>query len=107
MWTALTPVLPLQLYHQQQMTKPKHARQSIRPATLLAWRHGTRNKSDCWSAVEIAGEKEVRKMANASKTVIVTGGSQGIGAGIARAFLDRGYNVVATSRNVTKSKELP
>ncbi len=31
------------------------------------------------------------------KTVIVTGASQGIGAAVTRAFLDRGYNVVATS----------
>jgi NAD(P)-dependent dehydrogenase (short-subunit alcohol dehydrogenase family) len=46
-------------------------------------------------------------MANRPKTVIVTGGSQGIGAGAVKAFLDRGYNVVATSRNVTKSTELP
>jgi NAD(P)-dependent dehydrogenase (short-subunit alcohol dehydrogenase family) len=37
------------------------------------------------------------------KTVIVTGGSQGIGAGLVKAFLDRGYNVVANSRNITKS----
>lgn len=42
-------------------------------------------------------------MATESKTVIVTGASQGIGAAIAKAFLDRGYNVVATSRQVTKS----
>jgi len=42
-------------------------------------------------------------MANAQKTVIVTGGSQGIGAGLVNAFLDRGYNVVANSRNITKS----
>src|SRR5476649_591859 len=42
-----------------------------------------------------------------SKTVIVTGGSQGIGAGIVKAFLDKGYNVVANSRNITKSQELP
>jgi NAD(P)-dependent dehydrogenase (short-subunit alcohol dehydrogenase family) len=41
------------------------------------------------------------------KTVIITGASQGIGAGAAKAFLDKGYNVVATSRNVTKSKDLP
>jgi len=46
-------------------------------------------------------------MGNATKTVIVTGGSQGIGAGAVKAFLDREYNVVATSRNVTKSKDLP
>ena len=46
-------------------------------------------------------------MVNTAKTVIVTGGSQGIGAGAVQAFLDRDYNVVATSRNVTKSKDLP
>ena len=37
------------------------------------------------------------------KTVIVTGGSQGIGAGLVKSFLDRGYNVVANSRNITTS----
>ena len=42
-------------------------------------------------------------MANTQKTAIVTGGSQGIGAGLVKAFLDRGYNVVANSRNITTS----
>jgi NAD(P)-dependent dehydrogenase (short-subunit alcohol dehydrogenase family) len=37
------------------------------------------------------------------KTLIVTGASHGIGAGIAKAFLERGYNVVANSRQITKS----
>lgn len=36
------------------------------------------------------------------KTVIVTGASQGIGAATAHAFLDRGYNVVATARDMSK-----
>jgi NAD(P)-dependent dehydrogenase (short-subunit alcohol dehydrogenase family) len=40
------------------------------------------------------------------KTVIVTGASQGIGAGIARQFLSRGYNVVGTSRQATRSRVL-
>ena len=40
------------------------------------------------------------------KTAIVTGASQGIGAGIVRAFLDRGYNVVGSSRAATKSNSL-
>jgi NAD(P)-dependent dehydrogenase (short-subunit alcohol dehydrogenase family) len=40
------------------------------------------------------------------KTVIVTGASQGVGAGIVQAFLARGYNVVGTARSATKSKEL-
>jgi NAD(P)-dependent dehydrogenase (short-subunit alcohol dehydrogenase family) len=45
-------------------------------------------------------------MASDRKTVIVTGASQGIGAGIVQAFLARGYNVVGTARSATKSKEL-
>jgi len=42
-------------------------------------------------------------MANIQKAAIVTGRSQGIGAGVVKAFLDRGYNVVANSRNITKA----
>jgi len=42
-------------------------------------------------------------MVNTQKTVIVTGGSRGIGAGLVTAFLDRDYNVVANSRNISKS----
>jgi NAD(P)-dependent dehydrogenase (short-subunit alcohol dehydrogenase family) len=38
-----------------------------------------------------------------SKTAIVTGAQQGIGAGLVEGFLNKGYNVVATSRNVTQS----
>lgn len=37
------------------------------------------------------------------KTAIVTGASQGIGAGLVNAFLLRGCRVVATSRSITKS----
>jgi NAD(P)-dependent dehydrogenase (short-subunit alcohol dehydrogenase family) len=37
------------------------------------------------------------------KTAIVTGASGGIGAGLVEAFLKEGYNVVATSLNVTQS----
>ena len=43
----------------------------------------------------------------APKTVIVTGASQGIGAAIVQAFLDRGYNVVATSRSLSKAGFAP
>ena len=45
-------------------------------------------------------------MPNTSETAIVTGASQGIGAAVVKAFLKRGYNVVGTSRNATKSAEL-
>src|SRR6478609_1233008 len=45
-------------------------------------------------------------MNNPPKTVLVTGASQGIGAGIVRAFLARGYDVVGTARKATKSSEL-
>ena len=40
------------------------------------------------------------------KTVLITGASQGIGAGLANAFLERGYNVVATSRRVSQTNEI-
>src|SRR4029077_2904724 len=40
------------------------------------------------------------------KTAIVTGASQGIGAGLVRAFVERGWNVVANSRKVTQSTEV-
>lgn len=45
-------------------------------------------------------------MGSIRKTVVVTGASQGIGAGIVRTFIARGYGVVGTSRNATSSKEL-
>ena len=41
------------------------------------------------------------------ETVIVTGASQGIGAAIVRAFLDRGYNVVASSLNSVEKEFTP
>jgi NAD(P)-dependent dehydrogenase (short-subunit alcohol dehydrogenase family) len=50
--------------------------------------------------------KKEQYMANIQKTAIVTGASQGIGAAVVKTFLERGYNVVGTSRNVTKSVEL-
>jgi NAD(P)-dependent dehydrogenase (short-subunit alcohol dehydrogenase family) len=41
------------------------------------------------------------------KTVIVTGASQGIGAALTKAFIERGYNVVATARKITESALAP
>lgn len=46
-------------------------------------------------------------MVSTQKTAIVTGASQGIGAGLVEAFLKRGYNVVANSRNITKANPFP
>jgi NAD(P)-dependent dehydrogenase (short-subunit alcohol dehydrogenase family) len=45
-------------------------------------------------------------MSGPQKTAIVTGASQGIGAGIVKAFVERGFNVVANSRKVTQSAEV-
>ena len=45
-------------------------------------------------------------MSSSPKTAIVTGASQGIGAGIVKGFVDRGFNVVASSRKVTESAEV-
>jgi NAD(P)-dependent dehydrogenase (short-subunit alcohol dehydrogenase family) len=41
------------------------------------------------------------------KTMIVTGASQGIGAGVTKEFIKRGYNVVANSRKITESEFTP
>lgn len=43
---------------------------------------------------------------NKSQVAIVTGASSGIGLGITQALLERGYRVVANSRNISKSKDL-
>ena len=45
-------------------------------------------------------------MSGLRKTAIVTGASQGIGAGLVNAFMEHGFNVVANSRNVTQSREV-
>lgn len=42
-------------------------------------------------------------MSDRPKTAIVTGASQGIGAGIVKAFVERGFNVVANSRRLSQS----
>jgi NAD(P)-dependent dehydrogenase (short-subunit alcohol dehydrogenase family) len=39
-------------------------------------------------------------MSTEKKVAVITGASQGIGAGMLRAFRDRGYRVVATSRSI-------
>src|SRR5215468_3217876 len=45
-------------------------------------------------------------MSGSLKTAIVTGASQGIGAGIVKAFVEHGFNVVANSRKMTQSTEV-
>jgi NAD(P)-dependent dehydrogenase (short-subunit alcohol dehydrogenase family) len=40
-------------------------------------------------------------MSTERKVAVVTGASQGIGAGLVRGFLDKGYRVVANSRSIT------
>jgi NAD(P)-dependent dehydrogenase (short-subunit alcohol dehydrogenase family) len=42
-------------------------------------------------------------MQSRRKTMVVTGASQGIGAGVTKAFIEHGYNVAANSRHITKS----
>ena len=39
-------------------------------------------------------------MSESRKVAVITGASQGIGAGLVEAYLDKGYRVVATSRSV-------
>src|SRR5262245_7759671 len=51
-----------------------------------------------------AGERSLRQiMHNERKVAVVTGASQGISAGLVKAFRDRNYLVVATSRSIKQS----
>jgi NAD(P)-dependent dehydrogenase (short-subunit alcohol dehydrogenase family) len=44
-------------------------------------------------------------MSSERKVAIVTGGSQGIGAGLVKAFRERDYRVVATSRSIKQTSD--
>jgi NAD(P)-dependent dehydrogenase (short-subunit alcohol dehydrogenase family) len=44
-------------------------------------------------------------MSNEKKVAIVTGASQGIGAALVKAYRDRGYRVVATSRSIKQGSD--
>jgi NAD(P)-dependent dehydrogenase (short-subunit alcohol dehydrogenase family) len=44
-------------------------------------------------------------MDNAKKVVVITGASQGIGAGLVAGYRERGYRVVATSRSMPRSQD--
>jgi NAD(P)-dependent dehydrogenase (short-subunit alcohol dehydrogenase family) len=46
-------------------------------------------------------------MTESQKTAIVTGASRGIGAGLVATLSQRGYCVVASSRNITKADPFP
>jgi NAD(P)-dependent dehydrogenase (short-subunit alcohol dehydrogenase family) len=48
-----------------------------------------------------------RRTATKPKTMIVTGASKGIGAGVTRAFIERGYNIVANSLHINSSDFQP
>jgi NAD(P)-dependent dehydrogenase (short-subunit alcohol dehydrogenase family) len=39
------------------------------------------------------------------KVAVITGASQGIGAALVKAYRDRGYRVVATSRSIEPSND--
>ncbi len=45
-------------------------------------------------------------MSSTRKTTIVTGASQGIGAGIVKGFVERDFNVVANSQKMTQSTQV-
>uniref|UniRef100_UPI00286B19D1 SDR family oxidoreductase n=2 Tax=unclassified Pseudomonas TaxID=196821 RepID=UPI00286B19D1 len=44
-------------------------------------------------------------MSNSKKVIVITGASQGLGAGMVKAFRDLDYNVVATSRSIKPSTD--
>jgi len=70
--------------------------------------------SDCRYATDGIGVPEqehwkgrILEILNTQRVAIVTGASQGIGAGLVESFLQRGYGVVANSRNIMKANPFP
>jgi NAD(P)-dependent dehydrogenase (short-subunit alcohol dehydrogenase family) len=55
-------------------------------------------------AVLVVLQREGFAMSVVRKTVVITGASQGIGAGLVEAFVNRGYGVVANSRTIRPSE---
>ena len=56
--------------------------------------------------IENEETKAMSTNAGQQQVAIVTGASSGLGLGITRALLQRGFRVVANSRTISKSKEL-
>src|SRR6202000_2782258 len=65
--------------------------------------HGQTRKRPEQNSLGALRDRKQELSMTSKKTVIVTGASQGIGAAVVQGFLDRGYNVVATSRSVSKA----
>src|SRR5258708_37366923 len=49
--------------------------------------------------------RRTRVMSTEQKVAVITGASQGIGAGLVKAYRDRNYRVVATARSVKPSND--
>src|SRR5262249_8305931 len=60
--------------------------------------------ASCWTRISDRRQTVSREIT--MKTAIVTGASQGIGAGIVKGFVERGFNVVANSRKMTQPTEV-
>ena len=45
-------------------------------------------------------------MGSEQKVAVITGASQGIGAGLVKGYRDRNYRVIATSRSIKQGNEL-
>jgi NAD(P)-dependent dehydrogenase (short-subunit alcohol dehydrogenase family) len=79
------------------------------PERLTA-RQQTKSTKICWRSRalnKLGGLTERHSMNSTQQPVaIVTGASSGIGLGVTQALLERGWRVVATSRTISKSKDL-
>src|SRR5205807_1515030 len=75
-----------------------HVRRAARAASYekLSWNR-------VWAATAAPGfvlRERRLVMSSTHKVAVITGASQGIGAGLVRGFLDRGFRVVANSRSI-------
>src|ERR1700720_3580834 len=81
-----------------------------RPSTRRIGASGLRNKPK-WRSMRLklaaiwrmSGRKSI--MSTERKVAVITGASQGIGAGLVKAYRDRNYRVVATARSIKPSND--
>src|SRR5688572_14883550 len=71
-----------------------------RPRSPLSARSAPRGRI---SRRPVSDKQRSNIMSNGQKVVVITGASQGIGAALVSAYLDRNYRVVATSRSIQPS----
>jgi NAD(P)-dependent dehydrogenase (short-subunit alcohol dehydrogenase family) len=75
-------------------------------SAAICWVHGSKKKTMTKRGSLTNDASASNTSSGHPRTAIVTGASQGIGAGLVTRFLEKGYNVVGNSRAISASTNL-